>query len=248
MQVERVERLVAEFEVEKIVDKGYGYEEKYLLFKGVKIPYKAIIKKGALIAIVSRKYHLIPNELIEELCKQIAERRKWKIVVDKTETSIHVSMGRDGVGVVVANRVDGYGALRVDLYITINGAKVIYKIKKDDELEQVYKKHYKGAKIVIDDLEKIVDAVLSKVDDLKYLINRMDKIQANKIYDELKILEDLIPKKYIQTAMRLLQYRVTLKQFYSKVASEIWSADISMDTKIRYFDYLNNITFAIVAQ
>jgi len=38
---------------------------------------------------------------------------------------------------------------------------------------------------------------------------------------------------------------MTLKEVYERIATDIWSADIDMRTKINYFDNLNQVMFAI---
>jgi hypothetical protein len=60
------ETMTVEYDVEKTVRRGYGYEEKLLRFKGTNIRSKAIVKDGQHIAIVGRGYRLIPNEFVEE--------------------------------------------------------------------------------------------------------------------------------------------------------------------------------------
>lgn len=51
---------------------GYGYRELELLMDGKPTGYKAILRNGDLVSIVSKKYELVPNEVIEEVSDMLA--------------------------------------------------------------------------------------------------------------------------------------------------------------------------------
>jgi len=244
-----MEKLIVEFEVENEIERNYGYVEKFLAFRGESTPYKAIVKNGTLLAIVSRRYHLIENERIVEICRRIAEKHGFVFDYVDGLTRVHIFLDRGDVGVAVHNSVDGSFALRVDATVKIgNTTKAIFRIK---DVKQVYKKHFGSAKIVVDDLEKIINEIVNKAEDFKYFIEKLETMQAKNYEEELKMLEDLLPKKYVAKVLQTAKYRtlngraMTLKEVYERIATDIWSADIDMRTKINYFDNLNQVMFAI---
>jgi hypothetical protein len=243
-------KLLVEFGVEKEIKRDYGYVEKYLTYRGESTPYKAIVKNGELLAIVSRRYRLIENERVIEICKKIAEKKDFDFDVTETLTRVHVFLGDGDRGVVVHNSVDGSYAFRIDAYVKLNETvKTVFKIR---DVEQVYKRHLKSVDNVVSKLEEIIAEIIKKADEFKYFIHKLDSLYATNYKDELEQLRDLFPKKYIETALALLTSKtltgenITLKQFYERVASAVWTADIDMKTKVDYFDTLNSVMFAIV--
>jgi len=245
------EKLVVEFGVEKEVKRNYGYVEKYLTHNGESTQYKAIVKDGELLAIVSRRYTLIENERIIDICKRIADIHGLTMEYVKPEggTRVHVFLEQENKGVVVHNSVDGSYALRIDAVVKLSPA--VRTIVKMRDVEQVYKKHFGSAKIVVDDMDKIVSEILKKADDFKYFLEKLDQTDAADHYEELVILEDLLPKKYVSRALQLITHKtlsgdsITLRRIYERIASDIWTADIDMKTKVQYFDNLNQVMFAI---
>ncbi|RLI76038.1 hypothetical protein DRO97_01795 [Archaeoglobales archaeon] len=238
------QKLVVEFGVDKEIEKDYGYVEKYLTYRNNTIPYKAITRKGQFLAIVSRKYHLIENERVIDICKEIAEKNNYNINIVEYFTRVHVFLESGDVGFVVHNSVDGSYALRIDVFVRLSkDVKTIFKLKG---LEQVYRKHFGSAKIVVEDLDEIIKELEDKVDDYWYFINKMDTINAKDRYEELKVLEEILPKRYVVDALHAIHNGITLKRVYEKVASSIWTADIDMKTKVQYFDTLNQLMFAVV--
>jgi len=246
-----MEKLVVEFGVEKEIERDYGYVEKYLTHNGEPIPYKAIVRNGEFLAIVSRRYRLIENERVIEICKKIAEKLGLTMgyTMSEFETRVHVFLDQNDKGVVVHNSVDASYAFRVDAVVRLSETtKTIIKVK---DIEQVYKKHFGSVRIVVDDLEKIIKEILDKADDFKYFLHKLDTKSAREHYEELKVLEDLLPKKYVTRALQVVTQKtlsgnnVTLKKVYERIASDIWSAEIDMKMKVQYFDNLNQVMFAI---
>jgi len=247
-----VNKLLVEFEVEKEVERDYGYIEKYLMFNGESTPYKAIVKDGELLAIVSRRYRLIENERIEEICKEIAEKNALKFFVDRTRTTIHVFLDDfdKGVGVVVQNSVDGSLSLRVDATVYAGRARAIFKIKS--ETTQVETKHFEKAENLVKNLEKIIKVILEKAEDFKYFIKELEGIPATDYLDELEVLNELLPKTYVEPVIKSIKYNTligiqpSLKYVYERIVNNIWLSSAKMKTKIQYYDKLNNLMFAIV--
>lgn len=240
--------LLVEFEVEKEVKKDYGYVEKYLMYRGQKIPYKAIVKNGKLLAIVSRRYQLIENERVVEICSEIAKRLGLSISVQDYEVSVHVFLddAEREIGVVVHNSVDGSLALKIDATVNLGASKTIFRINT----EQVYNKHYKSALNVLRDLDGIITTVLEKAEDFKYFIDELAKMSAKDYHEDLQVLEELLPKRYVEDVLRSVQYNLyrippSLKTVYERIANRIWSSNINMKTKISYFDKLNQFMFAL---
>jgi len=246
-------RLLVEFEVDREVEKDYGYVEKYLKFNGEPTPYKAIVKDGELLAIVSKRYRLIENERIEEICRAIAEKNYLKFSVDKTKTTIHVFLDdfEKGIGVVVQNSVDGSLSLRVDATVYVGGAKSIFKVKS--ETTQVETKHFGKAEDLVKNLEKIITVILEKAEDFKYFIKELEGLPVTDYMDELEVLNELLPKTYVEPVMKTIKYgnlvfgvQQSLKYVYERIVNAIWLSNAKMKTKVQYFDKLNNLMFAIV--
>ena len=243
------EKLIVEFGVEMEIPRDYGYVEKYLTHNGNKTQYKAITKNGELLAIVSRKYHLIENERVIEICEEIAKKNGLKIDVVETPCRVHIFLDKDDKGVVVHNSVDASYAFRIDAVVRLGNTKVVIKVR---DVEQVYKKHFKNAKLIVDELEEIVKEIFKKADEFKHFIHKLEVKSAREFYEDLKSLEDLLPKKYIGAVLQAIAQRrldgryMSLKEVYEKIASNIWSADIDMKTKVQYFDNLNQVMFALV--
>jgi len=240
--------LVVEFEVESEVKRDFGYVEKYLKYAGQEIPYKAIVRNGKFLAIVSRRYLLIENEKILEICKRIADKKGFEISHETyppgLDTRIHVKMMRGDVGVVVHNSVDGSCSLRVDAMVKISkNTSTIFRIKN---LKEVCRKHYGTAKILVEDLEKIITAIMDEAKEFKYFIDKLESYSASDFLEELQVLEEILPKRYVKKVLATAKVSgMTLKEFYERIANKIWNAKIDMKTKIDYFNVLNNLMFAV---
>lgn len=245
------EKLVVEFGVEKEIERDYGYVEKYLTHNSESTPYKAIVKNGELLAIVSRRYKLIENERVIEICKEISDALGFDMdyYVSESKTRVHIFLYADDKGVVVHNSVDGSYAFRLDAVVRLS--ETVNTIIGVKNVEQVYKKHFGSLEVAIDDLSKIIKEILDKAEEFRYFIHKLDTMKVADYLEELKTLEDLLPKKYVVKALRISTQRsltgdaVTLKNLYERIASDIWTAQIDMKTKVQYFNNLNQLMFAV---
>lgn len=242
-------KLVVEFGVEKEIKRDYGYVEKYLLFRGEATPYKAIVRNNELLAIVSKRYQLIENEKVVDICNKIASQNGYVMDVVSSPTRVYIFLDANDVGAVVQNSVDGSLSLRVDAVVRINGGRAIIRVKN---VKEIYKKHFGGVKIVVNDLEQIIKEILKYSKEFKSMIDKLDKLSAREYVEEIKTLEGLLPKRYVSKVLQVVLQRtlsggtLTLKNVYERIACDIWSANIDIKTKIQYFDDLNNVMLALV--
>jgi len=242
---EAVEKLVVEFDVEKTVKREYGYSEKYLKYRGERIPYKAILKNGKLLAIVSRGYHLVENEKLYEIVSKYAEERGYVVdIVSQSMARIHVFVGpKDSeVAAIVHNSVDGSFALRIDLAVKLNGVYTIFRVRK---FQQIYKKHTKNIEKFIGELVQSIDAVLQEAKEYKDFIVQLGNFKISDMEQDVKdFIEAGFPKKHWEPVW--YKYKKgeieTLKQLYEELAKKIWQ-DVKLDfkTKVGRFDKLNEI-------
>ena len=107
------ETLNVEFDVEETIEREYGYEEKLLKFRNGNIRYKGIVQNNILIAILGRKYKLLPNETVEKALNSIAECGGWSRDFVKEGWKIFDCLWTPSKreGVMVVNSVDGTVAL-----------------------------------------------------------------------------------------------------------------------------------------
>jgi len=234
------EKIIVEFGIEKSIEGDYGYEEKYLTFRGEPTPYKAILKDGQLVAIVSRRYKLIENERVVEVCKKIKDQLGFDDmrVVDNFPR-VHIHLIRDDSSVIVHNSVDGSFALRVDLAVPISGS---YVIVRTDEIREMYRKHI--GDVTVETLPRIISKVLEFSDHIKLAIEDLQRFSIKENKDIIDGLKELLPKKYTQTVLWAIRSRpdMNLKEIYEIVASKIWNAKgIDMKRKIRLFERLNKL-------
>lgn len=249
VQEDNNEKLVVEFTVEKTVKRDFGYSEKYLKYNDERIPYKAILKNGQLIAIVSRGYYLLENEKLWELIRKKAEEKKLDAeIVSKSMTRIHIavySKDRD-CAALVHNSVDASLALRVDLLIKINDVYTVFRVR---DLKQVYRRHTKNLNKFTDELWQTIEQILDKGEYYKAFLANLDSVKLKDVEEDLKELLEVFPKKYWESAW--YDYRRgrirTLKEFYELVARKVWQAQkVDFMTKVGRFDKLNEIMFILV--
>jgi len=77
-----MEKLHVEFEVESEDLRWQEYDviEKYLKYNGRRTKFKAIVKSGNLVNLVSRRYTVIPNELLVEEIVPLIERFGYEVI------------------------------------------------------------------------------------------------------------------------------------------------------------------------
>ena len=237
------EKIVVEFDVEKTVDREYGYQEKLLKYRGGDTKYKGIVKDGKLIAILGRGYRLIPHEVVDAEIKKL----QGFSVDERIENwRKYWWLRKEGeyVGVLVANSVDGSEALKVIAYVPSEHSIL-------SKLQNVYRRH--TPKADLSDFGEIVGEVMSVSVEYKKWLAKLDLVEAKSNIDVLEMLAKDMPKKYVEKALETARAgqtleggKFTLKMFYECVAKKIWNAEISMRTKIGLYRLLNDCMFSIV--
>lgn len=213
------------------------------------MPYKAIVRNGQLLAIVSRGYKLIENEKVEQAVKRIAEKHGLQMNVLRQGGRIHITLvDNEGNGVMVHNSVDGSMALRVDAVVKVNGSvSVIFRTRN---VENVYRKHTKNIDQLVKDIEKVVESVRNAISVYKEFITTMENVNVREHVDAIMQLEELLPKRYVRpitARVKLGMYDgLTLKEVYQMLAKEIWSSKVDMRVKLQRFDTLNEAFAAMV--
>lgn len=246
------EKLLVEFEVERTLqDKwGFGYEEKYLMFRGEKAPYKAIVRRGQLLAIVKRGYKLVPNELVKQIVEgivtlEIAREENW----GGRMYLLCRSREKKDIGCLVINSVDGTHTLRVDVLLRIDGLDVpLVSVGRTAKRLEVIKRYHKK-NLVVEDLRAVIDNVLEEAARFRDLILRVFEVEANKHTDIFEWLATQMPKKYLSQLLTALQVNglapLSVGEAYRIVAQKIWSAKIDMRTKLLWFSKLNEAIWII---
>jgi len=240
-----MEKIVVEFEVEKTVEREYGYQEKMLKYRGSDTRYKGIVKDGKLIAVLGRGYKLIPNEAVDA---EIKKMRNFSVSEKTEKWRKYWWLEKEGenVGVLVVNSVDGSEALKVIAYVPGE-----YSILVGSKLQNVYRRH--TSKVDLSGLGEIVNEVMDAAIGYKQWLVKLDLIEAKDNVAVLEMLAEDMPKKYVEKALVTAKVRNTLdgakfslKMFYECVAKKIWNAESDMRTKIRLYRLLNNCMFSIV--
>jgi len=217
------EKLVVEFGVEETIDKDYGYQEKKLLYNGERIPYKAILKDGELIAIVSRKYSLIPNEQVAEVAEKFAEENQYEISIVDEFPRIYIKLMQGRNGYLISNSVDGSLSLRVDLihngvYMPITALQ--------------FKRRHVGS-IDVKTLELLIKECQKTSAKLTEFLENMQEVELDK--EIFETINNKIPKKFRvdYNSMKLDRTVITLKDFFEAATSKIWSSNASYRRKTK---------------
>jgi hypothetical protein len=245
-----MEKLVVEFDVVKTVPRDYGYEEKFLAFKGEEIDYKAICKDGKFVAIVSRRYRLIPNEEVIKVCEEIAKKYGFEMEVKDEFPRVHIHLKREqeNDGIMVHNSVDGSFALRVDYVLKVGKARTIVRT---EEIRQIYRKHIGEIKATIENLEVMIQEILKHSKKIKTIFDELNKFLVKEHLDILEDLKEILPQKYVTTTLMAAKVQgssiTTLKDFYEHIAMKIWNSDTAMKRKIKLFQKLNRVVFMLIA-
>ena len=240
-----MEKMIVEFEVEKTIDREYGYQEKLLKYRGSDTRYKGIVKDGKLIAVLGRGYRLIPHEDVDVEVKKIEGVYRYERA-EKWRKYWWISKENENVGVLVVNSVDGSEALKVFAYLPkINSVLVGGKV------QNVYRKH--TPKAMLSDLGKVVSEVMDASVKYAQWLMKLELVDAKDNIAVLEMLAEDMPKKYVEKALVMAKVgnslngaKFSLKMFYECVARKIWNAESDMRTKIRLYRLLNNCMFSIV--
>ena len=240
-----MEKLIVEFGVRKSIARDFGYEEKLLMHREEDIPYKAILKDGKVVAIVSRRYSLIENERVVEVVKKIAENEGYELDIKNEFPRLYCFLMKDDYGFLVANSVDGSISLRIDLILKLNNVPIAIRT---EELTKFYRRHIGNIRSSINKISDIMKEVVKYKDKIKLTIDEMSKIYIKDIKDSIEALKEILPKKYFKDihAKMLDGELVTLKDVYVATVTKIWNQSPSMKRTIKLYQKLNRIILRIV--
>ena len=239
------EIFTVDFEVQKRVQKSYGYEELYLGFRGKPIGYKAILRNGKLMAIVKRGYKLIPHEEVEA-----ALLRARLEIVSKEDTgsrAYYVAKvpGRDDFRIFVVNSVDGSHALMLRYVFIFEGFDfVVTRMpEKVGEVKKIHKKHAEA-----NDIPEIVANMITTADQIKAIIAQTFKLPAKSFKETWEYLKDQIPEKYTRHVMARLYVKgeeLTVGDVYREIYRRIWQSNNTMQTKLTFLNRLNEVLWIV---
>lgn len=249
--VEEVEKLIVEFDVEKTVQRDYGYSEKFLSYMGKRTKYKAILKDSQLIAIVSRGFYLLENEKLYDILKKYGEQKGYIVdIISQSLSRIHIKVQPSGsrYAVVVHNSVDASMALRADLLIQVkDGIYTVFRVR--DNITHIYKKHTKNMLNFIQELN-IIEQILKKSQEYDMFIDRLGEYKISDYEQDIRdMVEAVFPKKHWEPVW--FDYKrgriKTLKDMYQAFAEKIWrDTRLDFKTKVDRFDKMNQMFFVLV--
>jgi hypothetical protein len=239
------EIFTVDFEVQKRVQKSYGYEELYLSFRGKPIGYKAILRNGKLMAIVKRGYKLIPHEEVEAALM----RARLEIVSkeDAGPRAYYVAMvpGRDDFRIFVVNSVDGSHALMLRYVFIFEGFEFVVT-RMSEKIGEVKKIHKKSA--AANDIPEIVANMVASADQIKAIITQTFKLPAKPFKETWDYLKDQIPEKYTRHIIARLYVKgedMTVGDVYREIYKRIWQSNNTMQTKLTFLNRLNEVLWII---
>jgi len=231
-----MEKLHVEFEVESEDLRWQEYDiiEKYLKYNGRRTKFKAIVKSGNLVNLVSRRYTVIPNELLVEEIVPLIERFGYQ-PIDSPAKSIPTDVrymqyfikpelekiDNEGIklGLLFRNSIDRSLSLGLEgfSYRTRCGNGVIMG------KESVYsftRKHVGGS----------VEDILSRLEEAIALINKKSLQILEKYKHMMKIkfqkekyseLEKYLPKRDLADVSRMIGTGTDWDAF-NEVTQNIW--------------------------
>jgi len=238
-KMDNMEKLIVEFEVEKEVWNKYGIQEKYLLHNKKRIPYKAIVRDDNLLAIVSRKYKLIPNEDVIKIVAKWCDDHDLLYKIFSTDTRVHILCSKDGKGIIVHNSIDATFALRVDLLHKVKDGYAIFRMPN---LQTVYRRHTKNILEIVAALPRMLTEIYSRTKEYESWLKKLEtKMLTDDFVQSLR--DEGLPKKLLKgiVLMNLYRTRPTLRDVYEIISARIWNADVDMRTKCQYFKILNDL-------
>ena len=236
-----VEKLRVEFEVEGTIKHKYGYEEKLLRFRGRKTKYKAIVKDGRLVAIVSRRYKLIPNEDVRKEVLKLAFEKGFQVAERHSLWRLYFFLCKGDTGVMVSNSVDGSIALRVDAVVSLNGD--VFIPATGNIVQNIYRKHTENLKIA--GLSEAIDEVYEASKKFRSLIDGLFKYKVRDYSEQLKTLLEPLPEIYTKGVISRFYASGTIKDLFEEIARRIWASNTEIETKRAYYRHLNNIILAM---
>ena len=231
IQISRREKFTVVFEAETVKHPRYPeYEEKLLYYDGKPIPYKAIVYKGKLVAIVSRQYKLVPHEEVIEAVKKKAGDKINEIMRNTRRLYIWLDYGE--FIVLIRNAIDGSLSLRADSVFKIDGIPSYFG-------NVLYRKHVGTVENwVREQLPEIVKETEKTHKKFKMWLTQLKTIPVKR--EHIEALRNVLPQKYIRGAI----LQESLRDVYTMVLRRIWSTrDCSIERKIELNKMLNNLMF-----
>jgi len=250
--------------------KEYGIVQAQLLYQGKPSGYKAIIKDGALVAIVSTEYKTLPNDIAIEVANSVAKEigaepfkcKYWggkHIAFNKTGTRMYATFivpkglritPKDSchVGFTVQNSIDGTLAFSASGFtyreLCSNGVMFGYR-----KLAYYYHKHTKGL-----DVQRmgVKAAIQDVINDMYEVVNNYVKLTKLKLNREIAkqiagarfISRKFLPD-YIEVEKgKLVSFdsNVTQWQVYNDLTEAIWhNTRTNIDSKRAQFNILHRI-------
>jgi hypothetical protein len=248
------------------VDKSFADYKLYqapVRFMGKDTRYKAIIKDSQLAAIVGKTYKLLPNEVVVEVAKEMADKvgavpfkEKENVIYNKRSSRVFVSyilqdkediIGNDKVhpGFTLQNSIDATLAFSCSgfTYRTVceNGVMVGFR-----RLSAFYRKHTSGLEIEKDKIEKMVENTLKDTEQVlkAYAIMAQEKLTEEIAKNIAKLSRPLRPEYITVKKGELVEFdqTKTLWDVYNDITAAIWhNAKFDIDGKVGRFDLLHKL-------
>lgn len=257
---------MSEISFREVENRDYGLQEAYIEINGKPSWYKAIIRKGNLVAILGKDYQLFPNEEALKLASQAAKvvgfdpfvfKGKGNVIYNKRQTRMHAfysppktwDVGKETlhIGVDVRNAIDGTSAFGCSVFtfreICSNG--VIYGYKHLWGFQRI---HTAGFEAATKDLATNMVTVMDKTRDI---ISAYKRMAQKRITEKLinKIRACALPKKLkpgwmlVEDEQELLiPPTYTEWEAYNDITEEIWhNRKTDIVTKETQFKELHRI-------
>lgn len=234
------ENLVVEFEVEETKEHGYGLQTKYLRFRGEKVRYKAIVKHGELVAIVGRRYTVIPNMAVVERLEKILEiGEEHKALADRVTRLILNFPVKNGFSIMVTNSEDATLALSVNLLIY--GVPIKKEFMEKLNVPIAYRRHI--GSVSLDDLVDSIEAIKNIVEEHKEDLAKIFSITVDETVIEI-VRNSKLGKKLKETA-EMFKGKL-MSDLFSYLGKTIWNKRIKPNVKYTYLKEIGNLLWEIV--
>jgi len=251
--------------------KQYGLTENPILINGRETGYKAVLRDGQLVTIVSNAYQLFPNEEALKIADEAAKRaglepfnvssgagirREGHAIYNLGRTRMHAIYTPRGaahridgeevkVGVDVQNSIDGSTSFGcgVFTYRFICGNGVILGYQKLFGIRRI---HTKGLTAAINDLKNRMILVMEQAQDI---VGAYQRMAQRRVTEELieRIKKSRLSKKvlpdYLTAEEPTIQVdHLTEWQLYNDITEAIWhNAKAGLRTKTFQFQVLHQV-------
>jgi len=233
--------LRVEFNVIETIERPYGYQEKIIQYRDNPSKYKAIIKDGDLVAILGKRYKLIPNEQVLDIVKEISEAMDLKLFYLTYQWRLYCFLRDHDIGVLIINSVDGTESLKCEALFFSNDTAIL----PSGYVTNINRKHSRA--LDISELYDIVPRVLETSKEFKGWFENLSNYKVKDYVDSLKDMVSILPKKYREGCLEYVYFNseYSIKDMYELIVRRIWSNDIDMRTKVHLYKTLNRIVAAI---